>query len=218
LWGAIFEHASWGIRIGSGDGSRVLAVNPTFAAMHEYTVGELSQRPIQDLYPPEHASEALVLLGRVAQHGRQVYESVHRRRDGSRFPVLVDATMISGPDETNWYLARDLRHDRFVALKVILPELGIVLGPECFLSEIRVTAHLQHPNLLLPLFDSGEAAGLLYFVVCPPTVSASLDYRPPIREMGVTALTVSFTYPGNPVPGGFSTRPSCRMMDSRAES
>src|SRR5580765_6594228 len=52
------------------------------------------------------------------------------------------------------YLARDLRHDRPVALKVLRPELGAVLGVERFLSEIRVTANLQHPNLL-PLFDSG---------------------------------------------------------------
>jgi two-component system cell cycle sensor histidine kinase/response regulator CckA len=98
LWGAIFEHASWGIRIGSADGSRVLAVNSTFAAMHGYTVDELSQRPIEDLYPPEHAREALTRLGRVADQGRQVFESVHRRSDGSRFPVLVDATVFSGPD------------------------------------------------------------------------------------------------------------------------
>jgi serine/threonine-protein kinase len=62
------------------------------------------------------------------------------------------------------YLARDIKHDRRVALKVLDPELGAVLGAERFLSEIRVTANLQHPNLL-PLFDSGEADGLLYYVM-----------------------------------------------------
>ncbi len=62
------------------------------------------------------------------------------------------------------YLARDLKHDRLVALKVLDPDLGVVLGAERFLSEIRVTANLQHPNLL-PLFDSGEANGLLYYVM-----------------------------------------------------
>jgi len=62
------------------------------------------------------------------------------------------------------YLAQDLRHDRPVALKVLNPELGAVLGPERFLSEIRVTANLQHPNLL-PLFDSGAVDGLLYYVM-----------------------------------------------------
>ncbi|HJU73903.1 MAG TPA: protein kinase [Gemmatimonadaceae bacterium] len=62
------------------------------------------------------------------------------------------------------YLARDVRHARPVALKVLKPELGALLGAERFLSEIRVTANLQHPNLL-PLFDSGEADGLLFYVM-----------------------------------------------------
>src|SRR5438445_516607 len=62
------------------------------------------------------------------------------------------------------YLARDVRHERRVALKVLNPELGAVLGVERFLSEIKVTANLQHPNLA-PLFDSGEADGLLFYVM-----------------------------------------------------
>jgi serine/threonine-protein kinase len=62
------------------------------------------------------------------------------------------------------YAARDLKHNRRVAVKVLRPDLGAVLGVERFLSEIQVTANLQHPNLL-PLFDSGEAAGLLFYVM-----------------------------------------------------
>ncbi|HEY0778552.1 MAG TPA: serine/threonine-protein kinase, partial [Gemmatirosa sp.] len=62
------------------------------------------------------------------------------------------------------YLARDLRHGRPVALKVLAPALGAALSAERFLREIRVTAALQHPHIL-PLFDSGEAAGRLYYVM-----------------------------------------------------
>jgi len=62
------------------------------------------------------------------------------------------------------YLALDVKHHRKVALKVLKPELGAVLGVERFLAEIQVTANLQHPNLL-PLFDSGEAGGLLFYVM-----------------------------------------------------
>jgi eukaryotic-like serine/threonine-protein kinase len=62
------------------------------------------------------------------------------------------------------YLAEDLRHRRRVAVKVLRPELGAVLGADRFLSEINVTANLQHPHLL-PLFDSGETGGLLYYVM-----------------------------------------------------
>ena len=62
------------------------------------------------------------------------------------------------------YLARDLKHDRLVALKVLHPELAAALGPERFLREIRTTARLQHPHIL-PVLDSGEAAGLLWYTM-----------------------------------------------------
>ena len=62
------------------------------------------------------------------------------------------------------YLADDLRHERKVALKVLKPELAAVVGAERFLAEIKTTANLQHPHIL-PLFDSGEADGFLYYVM-----------------------------------------------------
>jgi serine/threonine-protein kinase len=62
------------------------------------------------------------------------------------------------------YLAHDERHDRKVALKVLKPELAAVMGGERFLTEIRTTANLQHPHIL-PLFDSGEADGVLFYVM-----------------------------------------------------
>ena len=62
------------------------------------------------------------------------------------------------------YLAHDLKHDRKVALKVLKPELAAVIGGERFLNEIRVTANLQHPNILA-LYDSGEADSFLYYVM-----------------------------------------------------
>ncbi len=62
------------------------------------------------------------------------------------------------------YLADDERHHRKVAIKVLHAELSAVLGPERFLKEIALTASLQHPHIL-PLFDSGSADGLLYYVM-----------------------------------------------------
>jgi len=56
------------------------------------------------------------------------------------------------------FLADDLKHDRKVAIKVLRPELAAVVGAERFLAEIKLTATLQHPNIL-PLFDSGTAGG-----------------------------------------------------------
>ena len=62
------------------------------------------------------------------------------------------------------YLARDIKHNRRVAVKVLNPDLGAVVGVDRFLAEIQVTANLQHPNLL-PLFDSGAADGVLFYVM-----------------------------------------------------
>ncbi len=62
------------------------------------------------------------------------------------------------------YLAEDIKHERKVALKILRPELAAVLGAERFLSEIKTTANLQHPHILA-LFDSGNAAGYLYYVM-----------------------------------------------------
>ena len=62
------------------------------------------------------------------------------------------------------YLADDLKHERKVALKVLKPELAVVVGAERFLAEIKTTANLTHPHIL-PLFDSGEADSFLFYVM-----------------------------------------------------
>src|SRR5512140_222204 len=62
------------------------------------------------------------------------------------------------------YLAQDLKHHRRVALKVLRPDLAATMGADRFLREVTIAANLQHPHIL-PLYDSGEAAGFLYFVM-----------------------------------------------------
>ncbi len=62
------------------------------------------------------------------------------------------------------YLAEDLKHHRKVAVKVLRPELAASLGVERFVREIEIAANLTHPHIL-PLFDSGEADGFLYYVM-----------------------------------------------------
>src|SRR5881396_2636440 len=91
------------------------------------------------------------------------------------------------------YLAQDLRHQRRVALKVLNPELGAVLGVERFLAEIRVTANLHHPNLL-PLFDSGEAEGRLFYVmpyVEGESLRARLDRERQLRVEDAIKIAVA---------------------------
>src|SRR5678809_400831 len=62
------------------------------------------------------------------------------------------------------YLAQDGKHERLVALKVLHPDLAASLGPDRFLREIKLAARLNHPHIL-PLHDSGEADGFLFYVM-----------------------------------------------------
>ena len=62
------------------------------------------------------------------------------------------------------YLAQDLKHHRKVALKVLRPEVGATLGADRFIREIQIAARLTHPHIV-PLYDSGRAGGLLYYVM-----------------------------------------------------
>jgi serine/threonine-protein kinase len=62
------------------------------------------------------------------------------------------------------YLAQDVKRDRSVAVKVLHPHLAANLGPERFLREIQIAARLQHPHIV-PLYDSGQADCLLYYVM-----------------------------------------------------
>ena len=73
------------------------------------------------------------------------------------------------------YLAHDLRHERDVAIKVLHPDLAAALGADRFLAEIKTTAKLQHPHILA-LLDSGEAGGLLYYLL-PYVAGESLRAR-----------------------------------------
>jgi formylglycine-generating enzyme required for sulfatase activity len=89
------------------------------------------------------------------------------------------------------YLAQDLKHHRDVAIKVLKSELTAALGAERFLEEIETTANLQHPHIL-PLFDSGEAAGFLYFVmpyVEGETLRDRLERQGPLPIKDALAIT-----------------------------
>jgi len=89
------------------------------------------------------------------------------------------------------YLAHDLKHDRAVAIKILREELAASIGPERFLLEIKTTARLTHPHIL-PLHDSGEADGLLYYVmpfVDGETLRARLDRERTLPVTEAIAIT-----------------------------
>jgi serine/threonine-protein kinase len=102
------------------------------------------------------AAEALGVLAAPARQAERLSMALTGRYE-------IDREIAQGGMSTV-YLARDVRHDRHVAIKVLRHELAAAVGADRFLAEIRVTASLQHPHIL-PLFDSGSADGLLWYAM-----------------------------------------------------
>ena len=96
-------------------------------------------------------------------HFKPMSEMMSRLSDAVAHRYRVEREIGAGGMATV-YLADDLKLHRKVAIKVLRPELAAILGAERFLKEVDVTANLGHPHIL-PLFDSGEADGLLYYVM-----------------------------------------------------
>src|SRR5687768_11178812 len=88
---------------------------------------------------------------------------IERLRDALEQTYSIDRELGRGGMATV-YLAQDRKHERVVALKVLHPDLAASLGPDRFLREIKLAARLNHPHIL-PLFDSGDADGFLYYVM-----------------------------------------------------
>jgi PAS domain S-box-containing protein len=103
-WAHIFEHAEWGVAIGSADGRTLEMMNPAYAKMHGFTIEELSGMPIGSVFAPGTANELSELIRVANETGHAVIESRHIRKDGTIFPVLVDLTAVK--DETGQVLYR----------------------------------------------------------------------------------------------------------------
>jgi tRNA A-37 threonylcarbamoyl transferase component Bud32 len=116
-------------------------------AAHDRADDDFLERPAADVFQGHSAPPPLVTRLVNALAGR--YEIESELAHGGMATV---------------YLARDVRHDRRVAIKVLREVLAAAVGAERFLEEIRVTASLQHPSIV-PLFDSGSAEGLVWYVM-----------------------------------------------------
>src|SRR6185503_9140161 len=108
-----------------------------------------------------------------------VSETLDRLRSALAHRYVIERELGHGGMATV-YVAFDKKHDRQVAIKVFPPALAQAIGPERFQREIAITSRLSHPHIL-PLYDSGQAAGALYYVmplVKGESLRARLDNNP----------------------------------------
>lgn len=95
LWAESFDRAEFGLAIARTDDNRFVAVNPAFARDRGWLPEELVGQSISVVYPPESASEVSARLIALDEQGHGVFEAEHVARDGKRFPVLMDVTVMS---------------------------------------------------------------------------------------------------------------------------
>ena len=93
-WGQIFEHAEWGIAIGSADGKSIELFNPSYARMHGYEPEELTGLKIPDLFAPECQPDIAKNIELAHQKGHHVWECDHIHKDGHTFPAVMDVTAV----------------------------------------------------------------------------------------------------------------------------
>ncbi|QPK64615.1 PAS domain S-box protein [Methylomonas sp. LL1] len=97
-WRDVFEHAEWGVVVGSADGKTIELMNPAYARMHGYSVEELSERSIVEAFAPAIRDADPWRIGQAGQSDHHVFESLHVRKDGTVFPVIMDVTAVLGID------------------------------------------------------------------------------------------------------------------------
>jgi PAS domain S-box-containing protein len=93
-WKHIFQHANWGLALANPEADTFLEVNPAFARMHGYAVEELVGQPVLLMFAPEDRSHFPEHIRLANELGDYVYESMHQRKDGTRFPVLTHVTLV----------------------------------------------------------------------------------------------------------------------------
>ena len=97
VWMDVFYHAQWGIVIGDPSGTTLEQMNPAFARMHGSTVEELRGTSLLDVFHPDVRAEVPGLIQLAHEQGHLTFESIHIRKDGTAFPVLVDVTAVAEP-------------------------------------------------------------------------------------------------------------------------
>ncbi|PTL81487.1 PAS domain S-box protein [Vitiosangium sp. GDMCC 1.1324] len=151
-WQHLFEHADWGIVIGDVDAQRLELMNPAFARMHGYTVEELTGQPLTQVFAPSAWEDLRRHLQLIHEQGHHVFESQHIRKDGSVFPVLVDATAVKDDAGCVLYRAahvRDLTEQKRTEARVRSAEAkfrGLMKASHDAIIVTREDGHIEFAN------------------------------------------------------------------------
>jgi PAS domain S-box-containing protein len=197
-WADIFQNIRMGVVVSDMGSTTLDMMNPAFADMYGYTVDELTGQPIADIYAPEARNVYEHSAQLVKEQDHVVFEALHRRKDGSTFPVLVDVTAIrSGPDQVPYRIAniQDLTERKHAETQLLEQHKALTM-----LRERERLARELHDNLgqvlgyiktqaqaTRELLDRGEVATADTYLA--QMIAASQENHTDIREfiLGATA-------------------------------
>ena len=154
------------------------------ALILEMSAGDPRRRAELEQLLAECSSESSVVSGSAVERFQHLFDD-----EPTRFPETLSnryrvAKELGRGGMATVFLARDLKHSRDVAVKVMHPSIAAALGADLFLREIEIAAQLRHPHIV-PLFDSGDADGALYYVM-PFEEGASLRER--LEDVGALPI------------------------------
>ncbi|KFN39391.1 MAG: hypothetical protein JU82_07305, partial [Sulfuricurvum sp. MLSB] len=156
-WADIFEQAQWGIVMCGADTMTLDLMNPAFAQMHGFEVNELIKKPIESIFAPECRDHVKCILQTVHQESHYAFESIHIRKDGSRFPVAIDITAVKDDNNNVLYRianVRDITAHKEAEEKLLLKQFA--------LDTIHEAVYLIDENSMFYYVNDGACKALGY--------------------------------------------------------
>ncbi len=193
-WEQVFEKAEFGLAYGNVTDNTFLAVNEAFARERGYTADELVGKPILSIYAPEVRGEMKAQFSEIDRRGHLVFESIHRRKDGTTFPVLMEVTVIKdaqGRPLSRVAYALDItdRNRAYEALQDTYRRL------QALSREVQIAQERERNRLSRELHDEfGQLLSALKFDLTD--VAKGLTKQPPLattalrKKIGAATLTV----------------------------
>lgn len=156
-WADIFEQAQWGIVMCGAETMTLDLMNPAFAQMHGFEIDELIRKPIESIFAPECRDHVKCILHTVHQENHYAFESIHIRKDGSRFPVAIDITAVKDDNNNVLYRianVRDITAHREAEERLLLKKFA--------LDQINESVFLIDENSMFHYVNEGTCTALGY--------------------------------------------------------
>lgn len=155
-WKTVFEQATWGIAVSSVSESTIELANPAFAEMTGYTQDEMQGMPIKELYPPQAIDDYHNLRKTLQQRTHVRFETMHRRKNGEAFPVLIDVSNVYGDEGEPLYRfanVQDLSKQRALEEKLLrsqkMESLGTMAGGMAHEFNNLLQIIVSHADLMI---------------------------------------------------------------------